>query len=197
MPPLAWEAIILGGDNMKNNTQNVVRSGMFLALAIAFQIIGRFAPGLSQYVVGPGINAVLLMAAFACGTGWGIAIGVLTPITAWLVGQLAQALAPFIPFIIIGNVIFILFFGILKNYKKWGIYVGWIVGAIGKFLFLYIAATRLINVFSIQLPSKIVKVLAVSMGTPQLITALVGGFIAIIIIKTILIKVFNLGGNSR
>jgi hypothetical protein len=181
----------------RNNTQNVVRSGMFLALAIAIQLIGKFAPGLSQYVVGPGINAVLLMAAFACGTGWGIAIGILTPITAWLVGQLAQALAPFIPFIIIGNVIFIMFFGILRRYKKWGIYVGWIAGAVCKFLFLYLAATKLINVFGIVLPGKLVKVLAVSMGIPQLITALVGGFVAIIIIKTILVKVLNLGGKNE
>ena len=40
------------------------------------------------------------------------------------------------------------------------------------------------HVFVINLPEKVLKVLATAMGIPQLITAIIGGIVAIFIINT-------------
>lgn len=168
---------------MNKNSRNLVLSSLFLAVAIVFQFIGRVLPQISQIFVGPAVNAVLILSAAICGLGWGVSVGCLTPLLAWLLGQLPAAFGPFIPFIMIGNSIFIVMFYLFKSYKKWGDAVGIVSGALLKFLFLYISATKLINILSLGINPKVAQKLSVAMGSIQLITALAGGALAIIIIN--------------
>lgn len=169
---------------MNNNLTNLTKSALFLAIAIIFQSIGKFFPQFSQFFVGPAINAILILTTYICGLWWGVAVGTLTPLLAWLLGQLPPPFGPFIPFIMLGNIIFIILFGISKKYiKKAGEYIGIILGAILKYLFLYFSASKLINVFNLNIPEKVAHKLVIAMGVPQLITALIGGAIALIIIK--------------
>lgn len=173
---------------MKNgNVNKLVRSSLFLALAIVFQVIGKSAPQISQLFVGPAVNAILILTTAMCGGVYGILVGSLTPLLAWLTGQLAGPLGPFVPFIIIGNILFVLSFVILNNKGKYGKYLGIIIGAFIKYLFLSLSASKLIPLFKLNMPTKIVNKLVLTMGIPQLITALIGGFLALIII-TILRK---------
>ncbi|GFP78472.1 ECF transporter S component [Clostridium fungisolvens] len=160
----------------------VARAAFLLAIAIIFQFLGRNIPGINQFLVGPIVNAVLILATFICGARLGALVAVLTPILAWVVGQLATAMAPFIPFIVVGNLIYILIFSVLKN-KKYGLYIGIILGSFIKFVFLSFSASNILKVIDIGIPKKILEKLAISMGVPQLITALAGGIIAIILIK--------------
>jgi len=101
---------------------------------------------------------------------------------ALLVGQLASPMMPFIPFIMIGNILYVVVFGVLKD-KNFGLYIGILAGAFIKFIFLYLSATKLVYVFGLNLPEKILTKLAVSMGFTQFITAIAGGIITVIIIK--------------
>lgn len=167
-----------------NNTgvQNLVRSGLFLGIAIVFQLIGKNFPQVSQFLVGPVVNAVLLLTAYICGNYYGIAVAALTPILALLLGQFPTPLASFIPFIMIGNAVYVFVFGILKNKTRIGVYIGIVSGSFLKYLFLYFSAAKLITLFSLGIPEKILPKLTAMMGLPQLITALFGGLIAIIII---------------
>jgi hypothetical protein len=167
---------------MNKSIKSLVRSGLLLAIAIVFQAIGKNFPGINQFLVGPVINAILLIGTFMCGIWWGTAIGILTPLTAWMLGQLTSPLGPFVPFIMAGNAIFVICFGLLKNKGQWGKYAGILSGAFIKYLFLYFSATKLIHLFKLKLPAKI----AVVMGIPQLITALIGGAIAIVLIEMLL-----------
>lgn len=164
------------------NTKNIVRAAILLAIAIVVQFIGKNVPEINQFLVGPLVNSVLLLTAFICGTKWGGITGALTPIMALLVGQLAQPMMPFIPFIMIGNILFVIIFGLLKD-RNFGIYIGIVVGAFFKFLFLYLSATKLVYVFGLNIPEKVLSKLAVSMGVIQFITAIAGGIITLIIIK--------------
>lgn len=168
---------------MNDKVKNLVRASLLLAIAIIIQFLGKNIPQINQFLVGPVVNAILIITAFVCGTWWGVGVGVLTPIMAWLVGQLPGPMAPFIPFIMIGNALFVIFFGILKNYQKWGKYIGLLLGSFIKFLFLSLSAAKLITVFNIGLPPKVASKLVIMMGTPQLITALIGGAIALVLIK--------------
>lgn len=169
----------------KNNTgvQNLIRSGLFLAIAIVFQLIGRNFPQVSQFLVGPVINTVLLLTTYVCGTYYGIAAAILTPLLALITGQFQAILAAFIPFIMIGNAVYVLAFGILKNKGKIGKYTGAALGSFLKFLFLYLSAAKIVPLLNLGIPKKVLPKLAVMMGLPQLITALFGGVLAIAIIE--------------
>jgi hypothetical protein len=50
-----------------------------------------------------------------------------------------------------------------------------------KFLFLYLSATQLISLFALGIPEPVKDKLAITMGLPQLITALAGGTVAILL----------------
>jgi riboflavin transporter len=168
---------------MNKSTKNIARSSLFLAIAIVFQFLGRSLPQISQIFVGPAVNTVLILAAAICGIWWGVAVGSLTPLLAWLLGQLPAAFGPFIPFIMLGNAIFVIIFCVFKPYKKFGEAVGIIVGSFIKFLFLYISASKLIILLNLGINVKVAQKLTMAMGIIQLITALAGGIIALIIIK--------------
>lgn len=165
----------------KSNTQKLVRASLLLSIAIVFQIIGRNIPEINQFFVGPGINCILILTVLLTDRWLGIVVGILTPLLALLVGQLATALVPFIPFIMIGNILFVYIFSLFKKGEILKRGIGIIIGAITKYAFLTLAATKLINIFNLNFPDKVAKVLVISMGIPQLITALVGGTFALII----------------
>lgn len=162
-----------------NNVRKLVRASLLLAIAIIFQIIGKSNPAISQLLVGSVVNAVLLLAVFLCDTWWATAIGLLTPILAWVFGQLPGPMGPFVPFIAIGNAIYIITFGLLLNFKNGGKYIGYVVGSLLKYGFLSISVLKLIQLLGIKLPPVASKM----MTTPQLITALIGGAISLVLVE--------------
>lgn len=171
---------------MKSNTQKLIEASLLLAIAIVFQIIGRNVPEINQFLVGPIINCILILTVLICDRWKGVIVGILTPLLAFFVGQLAAPLAPFIPFIIVGNCLFVLIFSLFQKGKLIKRCIGVIIGALVKFAFLAFSATKLIYLFNISFPEKVAKALAVSMGIPQLITALVGGAFALIIVQLLI-----------
>ncbi|MDP4088330.1 MAG: ECF transporter S component [Bacillota bacterium] len=168
---------------MGSNTNKLIRASLMLAVAIVFQIIGRNIPEINQFLVGSAINCILILTAFLCGRWWGVGVGILTPVLAWLVGQLNPVLAPFIPFIMVGNFFFVFLFSMFSQEKLTKRGIGVITGALLKFGFLTLASSKLVYVFKLNLPSKVLTALAVSMSLPQLITALIGGTLGLIIIE--------------
>ncbi|MCR3759578.1 ECF transporter S component [Clostridium felsineum] len=171
---------------MKQNTKNLSRAALLLAIAIVFQFIGKNFPD-SQVFVGPAVNAILILSAFVSGTGLGIMVGIFTPLLAFLLGQLNPMLGPFIPFVMIGNALYVLCFGLLKNKGMILSYTGIVIAAVVKFAFLDLSATKIVHALNIlpkgQKGQLATKLLAKSMTTPQLITGLIGGIIAVIIIS--------------
>lgn len=172
---------------INSNVKKLTRSGLLLAMVLVFQVGGKTLaiPQVSQYIVGPAINAILLISVHTCGIGWALALGILTPVTAFAVGQLAAPMGPFIPFIMVGNILFVLVFWLLKRYKVAGTIAGYIGGAFLKYVFLYYSALKLVPILNIGFPKKVYSTLVIMMGIPQLVTALIGGAAALIIIAII------------
>lgn len=168
---------------MRNHTHKLVTSALLLALAVVFQSLGQAYPYINQVFVGPVINTVLIITACLCGMWWAAAVGTLTPIIAYLTGILNTSMGPFIPFIILGNAIFVISFGILYKYKQYGKYLGLLLGAFLKFLFLSFSATKLIYVLELGIKPPVAKKLAEMMGTLQLVTALTGGLLALFVVE--------------
>lgn len=153
----------------------IVRTGVLLALTLMFQIGFN---GLGQGVVGPLVNFSLLISVVLVGTIPAIIIGCLTPLIAFMVG--IMPLFPLVPFIMIGNSILVIIFHIgRKKISKMGDYIGLVIAAFGKFIFLAISVRYLVGLFIPKVPGKLVTALTL----PQLYTALIGGILTLIVIK--------------
>lgn len=164
------------------NVKKLIRASLLLALAIVAQAIGRGFPQISQLFVGSIVNCILIIAALTCSTYLGTLVGVLTPILAWVIGQLPPPMGPFVPFIVIGNAIYIILFSLIykkkNNLRK---YLSIIIAAIFKYFFLFISSSKLIYLFNLNIPKKVANKLVIMMGFPQLITALIGGALALLL----------------
>lgn len=151
---------------MDKKTNTLTRAAILLGIALVFQFVK-----MGQFVTGSGINAVLIVAASICGAPWAAAIGAITPFMAVILGVQPPALIPVVPFIIVGNIIYAVAFSLIKKYNKIS---GVIAAALLKFALLYFA----VNFFvSVKPPIK------AALSFPQLVTALMGGLIALVLIK--------------
>lgn len=171
----------LGGDFMSKrmNTIYVVRTGLLLALALIFQL-GLKTPTL----IGPLVNFVLIASALTVGTLSGAIIGCFTPLIAILVGVINPFLAPQIPFIIIGNVALVVLFGFVKKrFKKFGEYIGLAVASLVKLGILAGGIRLIVNFYSHNIPANVIPKIIVTFTIPQLYNAIIGGILAVIIVK--------------
>jgi hypothetical protein len=139
-----------------------------LALALVAQSLH-----LPQLITGSVINAVLLVAAVLLGPWGGALIGLLTPVTALLLGQLAPVLAPAIPFIMAGNAVLCLLFGYGRIVN---VYLAVVAAAVAKFTLLSAAVLYIINV-----PGPV----SIALRLPQLATALIGGAVSLLVLEAL------------
>ncbi|MDP2812188.1 MAG: iron hydrogenase [bacterium] len=130
-----------------------------------------------QWLTGPIVNAMFLIAVALLGTQTAIMLALLPSTIALAVGLLPAILAPMVPFIIISNTIFILGFDLLRKNNYW---LGVFLGSILKFIFLWSTSSVVINLL---LKKEIASQVSAMMSWPQLATALIGGIIAYIFLK--------------
>jgi riboflavin transporter len=130
----------------------------------------------SQAVSGPLVNATLFLATIFLGLKSAIFIAVFPSIIAISVGILPLPLVPFIPFIMIGNIILIFVFNsLLKDY-----WLGVFTASFLKFMFLFISSQVVAN-FLFQGP--LAKQILTMMSWPQFATAMAGGVIAYVVLQ--------------
>lgn len=132
-----------------------------------------------QTITGPIVNATLFISVILLSTRNAILIGLLPSLIALSTGLLPSVLAPMIPFIMIGNTILIIVFGYLKEKNYW---LGIVSASILKFVFLFSTSSIVINLL---LKKEIASKVAIMMSWPQLFTALAGGLIAYLFLKSI------------
>lgn len=153
--------------------QLVAMNGLFVALTISFQMLG-----FPQFITGPIVNSMLLLAALFGGPTSGILVGIMTPWIAGARGILPPPLLPMIPFIMLANSTYVMTFFLCRKafQKEAGTVIGGIAAAIMKYLVLA-AAVR----FIIQVPGPIAQ----AMQIPQLITALIGVGVAVSVARVL------------
>jgi hypothetical protein len=146
----------------------------FIALAGVATIAPLFH---QQWVTGPVVNAMFIIAVVLLGTQNAILLCLLPSTIALSVGLLPAVLAPMIPFIIISNVILVLGFDKLREKNYW---LGIGVGSVLKFAFLWATSSIVVNLL---LKKEIAGNVIAIMSWPQLATALLGGVLAYIFLK--------------
>ena len=154
----------------------LTRTAMLLALTIALQIFGRAViPGFSNLVVGPLVNACLLISTGLVGIYSGTVIAILSPFVALFTG--APIPLPLLFFVALGNFVLVFLFHIFKKKKV----VGIISGAVVKFLVIYGSLILILPYFKVP-AAQIAKLASNTFGWVQLITALIGGIVALPVI---------------
>jgi hypothetical protein len=161
----------------------VIKKEIILTLIQFVTLIGvaMIAPLLKQQIItGSIINATLFIATILFGIKGAILVGFLPSLISLSVGLLPLPLMPMISFIIVGNAIMIITFGYLKEKNYW---LGIILGAFFKFIFLLSSSMIIFNLF---FPEKISTAIMTMMSWPQLLTALLGGLLAYVFSKKII-----------
>lgn len=149
----------------------LTRTAILLALTVVVQMFGW-----PQLVTGPLVNAMLLLACIFVSPSSAVIIGLTTPLVAFSRGILAPPLAPMIPFIMLGNAVFVVLFSLLRRRSSWGEIMGILAGAVAKFAVLALA---------VQFLTKLPPLVAKAMQWPQLLTAIIGGAVALAVAKAL------------
>ena len=166
---------------MKWSSRYITLLASFIALTIAGTMLG-----LPQLFTGPFVNAMLLLTAMVLDAFSAVLLCCITPLVAVVRGQLPPALAPMIPFIMLGNTLFVLVFcrmqrliharTIKSSILRDG--VSLCCAAAVKFLTLTASAGILLPVlFGVTLPRHIISI----MMFPQFFTAVAGGIFALVL----------------
>jgi len=175
---------------MKNNVRILTRTAVLIALTLVFQNL-RLIPVIgsgpqSQYIVGSLVNATLIIAVGTVNIYAAMTVGIIAPVVAYMQGQLPAILPYMIPIVAIGNIVYVFMYYLLE---KKSVFAGIISGAVVKFAFLFFAVRIMLNLVKNMLPenmfNKVAATLSAGFSWPQLVTALLGGIIAVIIIKAL------------
>jgi hypothetical protein len=175
---------------MRKNTLWVARTAVLIALLITLQFVTK---GLGQFVTGSCVNLVLGVSALAGGLWCGVTVALLSPLFAYLLGVAAMPIL-LVPGVAVGNVVLVIVLNLFaKNTiqgKNGNTIVRWYISALAaaaaKFAVLWLVVVKLLIPLA-GLPSTKASLLTVTFTWPQLITALIGGCLAVTI-APILIK---------
>ena len=163
----------------------ITETAVMLALLVSLQALTKPA---GQLVTGSCVNAVLAVSALVGGLGCGVTVALCSPVLAYLLGIAPQILT--VPAIVVGNCVFVMLLALLadksgKNVLKQ--ILAWIAAAAAKFVSLYAIVVLLICgvlreglLASGLMKAPMLKVLPATFSWPQLITALAGGAVALL-----------------
>lgn len=164
---------------MKQKTIWITETAVLTALLIILQTVTKAG---GQFVTGSCVNAVLAVAVLAAGLWSGVTVALLSPFFAFLLG-IGPQLFQIIPAIALGNLVFVLVLWAIAGKKDapiWRQIVAWLAAAVCKFLTLYLVVVQLLCRI-LPLQEKQIAMFSAMFSWPQLVTALIGGGIALLI----------------
>ncbi len=166
--------------NVKMTPKNLARTAVLIAVLVSLQYA---TASLGQFVTGSCVNLVLAVSALFLGL-WegGFIVAAVSPILAFALG-VGPKLSNLIPFIILGNLVYVAVLALL--YKKLGklpqSLAAVAAAAACKFLTLYFGVVKL-ALPAFGLPEKQAAAMSAMFSWPQLVTALIGGILAALIV---------------
>ena len=169
---------------MSKKIRWITETAVTLALLVCLQALTK---PMGQLVTGSCVNAILAVSALVGGLSSGLVVSLCSPVLAFLLGIAPQILT--VPAIMAGNSVFVILLSVLadktgKNMIKQ--IIAWIVAAAAKFAALYAIVVLLIcgilseNLLAAGvLKAPMLNALPATFSWPQLITALIGGAVAL------------------
>lgn len=175
---------------MNKKIRWITETAVMLALLVSLQALTK---PMGQLVTGSCVNAVLAVSALVGGISTGLTVALISPVLAYLLGIAPQILT--VPAIMAGNSVFVILLSLLadktgKNTLRQ--LMAWGAAAAAKFVSLYAIVVWLIcGVLSERLlasgvmKAPMLKALPATFSWPQLITALIGGGVALLIVPVL------------
>lgn len=161
---------------MQENTRTIAfptaRHRLSLLVLFAAITLAPLTMVHAQWLTGPLVNTMLLLTCALVGPVEAVILGLLPSTLALASGLLPLPLAPTIPFIMIGNALYIAAFHYAGKKQVLGV----LLGSAIKYLFLFFAARLLLAPL---IASSALPALFMMLGTAQLVTALIGGVLAL------------------
>ncbi len=175
---------------MNKKIRWITETAIMLALLVTLQALTK---GFGQLVTGSCVNAVLAVTVLVAGLSSGVTVALISPVLAYLLGIAPQILT--VPAIMAGNTVYVLLLHFIAGPK--GTVLGqriaaWFIAAAAKFATLYLIVVKVIcGIMSESLlaagtlKEPMLKALPATFSWPQLITALIGGGIALVIVPVL------------
>lgn len=180
---------------MNKKIKTITQTAAMLALLICLQWVGSMMPeSIKQIVTGTFVNCVLAVTVLIVGLGGGITVALISPVCAFLLG-IAPNLVTVVP-IMVGNTCYVVLLKLLMG-RSWRQPVALVTAAAVKFGVLYLLVVKVICGLAsgallgkklgdtIVLAPPMLKMLPVMFTWPQLITALTGGVLALLIVPVV------------
>lgn len=175
---------------MNKKIRWITETAIMLALLVTLQAMTK---PMGQLVTGSCVNAILAVSALIGGLGCGITVALISPVLAFLLGIAPQILT--VPAIMVGNSVYVVLLSLLADKSGKNIVkqvVAWLAAAAAKFAALYAIVVLLIcGVLSESLLASgalkppMLQALPATFSWPQLITALIGGAVALAIVPVL------------
>lgn len=175
---------------MNKKIRWITETAVMLALLVTLQALTK---GFGQLVTGSCVNAVLAVTALVAGLPSGLTVALISPVLAHLLGIAPQILT--VPAIMAGNSVYVVLLYLLADRKGKNLVkqlIAWLAAAIAKFITLYAIVVGLIcGVLSESLLASgtmkppMLSALPATFSWPQLITALIGGAVALLIVPVL------------
>lgn len=175
---------------MNKKIRWITETAIMLALLVTLQALTKPA---GQFVTGSCVNAVLAISVLVGGLWSGVTVALISPVLAFLLGIAPQILT--VPAIMAGNTVFVLLLHLIAGAKTASVVkriIAWLAAAVAKFATLYVIVVKIIcGVMSASLlaagtlKEPMLKALPATFSWPQLVTALIGGGIAMLIVPVI------------
>ena len=172
---------------MNKKIRFVTETAIMLALLVSLQALTK---GFGQLVTGSCVNAILAISVLVGGLGSGITVALISPVLAFLLGIAPQILT--VPAIMVGNTVYVLLLYVLADRtgeKLLRQLAAWVAAAAAKFAVLYLIVVQVIcGVMAPVLLERgalkqpMLKALPATFSWPQLITALIGGAVALTVV---------------
>lgn len=163
----------------------ITRTAVFLALLVAVQAMT--APAGNTIVTGSIVNLILALCAVSMGIPSGLIVAAASPVLAKLIG--IGPLWEIVPLVMAANAVFVILWNLLSRIKAQPPIIPLGIAAVGsafaKFIFLYITVVKGAIPLLLQLDGAKAEVISAMFSAPQLISALIGGAIAIFLIPVI------------
>ena len=177
---------------MNKKIRYITETAVLLALLVVLQAVTK---PLGQLVTGSCVNTVLAVAALFTGLCGGLTIALVSPVCAFLLG-IAPNFVTVLP-IMLGNAIYVTLLHFVSGKAFWRQPVAVVAAAGAKFLVLYLLVVKVIcGVASgallgkklgeiVVLAPPMLNMLPTMFAWPQLITALIGGAVALLLVPVL------------
>ena len=162
---------------MNKKTLWITETAVMIALLVALQWATK---PLGQFVTGSCVNLVLGVSVLV-GLWCGLTVALVSPFFAFLLG-IGPAFLPIVPMVAVGNMVLVVILRLLASRDKIAArsYLAVAVGAVAKFLALWLLIVKLV-LPTLGLAEKQVAAISASFSWPQLVTAAIGGVLAVTI----------------